>query len=199
MLSNTDVGCKYGLLRMNVLAYADDIVLVADSLDHLDQLYGILDEGVKALNLEINKNKSKCMICERPSKRNILTEVKLAGDTLEIVENYRYLGYQINSQLLDGSDVKQRHCDFNSRFNSVFRNFKSVSIETFLFLFNSYCLPDYGLNLWHFNNILKKQPFKCFETGFSNALKKISGAPVYASFHLTADKCNQLLLKHRVS
>ena len=154
---------------------------------------------MRDLKLEINKNKSKCMICERPTKRNILTEVKLGNYILEIVENYKYLGFLINSQLLDSLDIKQRHCDFNCRFNSVFRNFKHVSVETFLFLFNSYCLPDYGLNLWDFKSIFNKQPFKCFDTGFSNALKKIVGAPIHASSHITAEKCSHMLLKHYVS
>ena len=33
-LSGTNVRCKLGLLRMNVLAYTDDLILVAGSLNH---------------------------------------------------------------------------------------------------------------------------------------------------------------------
>ena len=54
-LSGTNVGCKLGLLRMNVLAYADDLILVADSLNHLECLYEVLDQGINDLKLTINK------------------------------------------------------------------------------------------------------------------------------------------------
>ena len=99
------------------------------------------------------------MIFVGSQKRNLITEIRLGNDKLEVVDYHKYLGHLINRQLLDDSNVKQRHCDFNSRFNSVLRNFKSVSLDTFLFLFDSYRLPDYGL--------------KCFETCFSNAFKRL--------------------------
>ena len=69
----------------------------------------------------------------------------------------------------------------------------------FLFLFNAYCLPDYGLCLWNTNVILSRQIFWSFETAFSNALKKVVGAPIYASSHITAELCQQLLFRHHVS
>ena len=97
---------------------------------------------------------------------------------------------------MDLTDVKQRINDFNCKFNSVFRNFKNVSLETFLFLFKSYCQPQYGLNLWNCNAVFSKHLFKCFETTFSNSLKKILGIPVFSSSHIAAEMCNHLLLRH---
>ena len=81
----------------------------------------------------------------------------------------------------------------------MFRNFANVSLGTFIFLFNSFCLPDYGLSLWNSDVTFDKQIFKSFEVGFSNALKKIVGAPISSSSHVTADLCNQLLLRHHVA
>ena len=89
--------------------------------------------------------------------------------------------------------------DFNCKFNSVLRNFKNVSLDTLLFLFKSYCQPEYGLSLWNPNIILSRHLFKCFETTYSNALKKILGVPVHSSSHITADICNHFLLKHHLA
>ena len=139
------------------------------------------------------------MIFERSNSNDLDVELNLGNDKFEIVENYKYLGHCINRQLLDITDVKCRLNNFYGKFNSVFRNFKNVSIETFLFLFNSYCLPDYGLNLWNVQAVFNRQIFKTFEVGFSNALKRIVGAPVYSSSHVTADLCNQLLLQHHIA
>ena len=46
------------------------------------------------------------------------------------------------------------------------------------------------------SEILSKQFFKCFETTFSNALKRILGVPVHSSSHIVVDMCKHLLLKH---
>ena len=40
---------------------------------------------------------------------------------------------------------------------------------------------------------------KSFEIAYSNALKKIIGVPRYSSSHITADICDQLLLKHHIA
>lgn len=187
------------LLRLNIIAYADDLVILADTVEHLEYLYGILDEGIRNLKLLMNKTKSKCMIFQKTNSKDPVKEIRLGNDAFEVISDYKYLGHVVNKQLLDDPDVGTKLNSFYAKFNSVFRNFKNVSIETFLFLFNAYCLPDYGLGIWHFKHICNKQIFKSFEIAFSNALKKIVGAPIYSSSHITADLCSQLLLKHHVS
>ena len=42
VISNEDIGCKLGIIRINILAYADDIVFLADNSDNLSYLYSIL-------------------------------------------------------------------------------------------------------------------------------------------------------------
>ena len=68
-VSDSNVGCKYGALRLNILAYADDVVLLADSKDNLEILYNKFSTGIQELKLSINQNKSKCMIVECPTKK----------------------------------------------------------------------------------------------------------------------------------
>ena len=109
------------------------------------------------------------------------------------------LGHYVSYNFSDAVDVNFRLSTFYSKFNSVFRNFSGVPLTTLIFLFNSYCLPDYGLSVWHIKELINKQAFKSFEVGYSNALKKIVGAPRYSSSHVTADICNQLLLKHHIA
>ena len=197
-ISDCNVGCKYGLLRMNVLAYADDIVLIADSKSSLEYIYHKLNDNINKLKLNMNKNKSKCMIFERANHKSCISEIKLGNDTLEVVQNYKYLGHIVNCHLLEDNDVELRCRDFNIRFNSIFRNFNNVSVNIFLFLFDAFCLPDYGICLWNILLSFLKQPFKIFNTCFSNALKRIIGVPVGSSSHITAELCSHLMLKHHV-
>ena len=195
-LSSQSVGCQLGFLRANIIAYADDLVILSDTLEHLEYLYSILEEGLSNLKLLMNKNKSKCMIFRKTVGNNPVREVRLKDDSFEVVSQYKYLGYVIQESLMDDADVKFRLNTFYSQFNSVFRNFNKVSIETFLFLFNAYCLPEYGLSLWNAKAICNRQIFRSFETAFSNSLKKVVGVPFYSSSHVTAEMCRQLLFKH---
>ena len=69
-------------------------------------------------------------------------------------------------------------------------------METLLYLFNSYCLPDYGLSLWNVSDINSKHIFKVFRTAYHNAFKKMSGASILHSSHDVMINCNQLLFEH---
>ena len=197
-ISEVELGCRLGFVRPNVIGYADDIVLLADSAINLENLYDILREQISILKLKMNRSKSKCIVFEQGSSFKF-KDITLMGDIFEVVESYKYLGHLIQRQLHDIDDIKYRLNIFYGKFNSVYRNFNSVSIETLLFLFNTYCLPDYGLCLWNTDMIFNRQIFKAFETAFSNAFKKILGAPRFSSSHVTAFLCNQFLLRHHIA
>ena len=197
-ISAMDVGCKLGFMRINILAYADDIVLIADTRENLEQIYVHFALCVDELKLVMNRNKSKCMIFENSRYGNRIQELELGNDILENVTEYKYLGHIVERNLRDTRDVENRLNQFYVKFNTTYRKFKTVSIETFLYLFNSYCLPDYGLALWNLNEILNAHIFKVFQVAYHNALKKIVGVPVAFSNHDIAEYCNQFLFQHYI-
>ena len=59
---NHDVGWKIGLIKWNVLSYADDIVLMAPFLKGLQKLIHILGESIKNVILKVNVKKSKYIV-----------------------------------------------------------------------------------------------------------------------------------------
>ena len=139
------------------------------------------------------------MIFEKGNLYKNLKEMSLMDDIFQVVDNYKYLRHIIQRQLLDTDDAHFRLNSFYGKFNSVYRSFQGVSVETLLFLFNSYCVPDYGLGLWDTGVLFNKHIFKTFKVAYSNALKKIVGAPRYSSTHVTPTLCNQLLLNHHIA
>ena len=197
LISKKNVGCRFGTVRMNVLAYADDLVLLSDSIINLNNLYKILDEEIKHLQLKINESKSKCMIF-RKTRDKVEKELKICENNFEIVPNYKYLGHMIEYDLSDNVDVKYRLNLFFAKTNWLLKNFKDISMEAFLFLFNSYCVPDYGLSLWNVSNTFSTQFFKSFEIAFGNTLKKMYQVPRSTSSHLIANIFRILLLRHHV-
>lgn len=197
-ISEMNEGCTLGMHKVNILAYADDLVLIARSISDMDKLYSNLCNMIQDCNLVINKNKTKVLIFHKSSSKVMPSVIRLLDDELEVVKYYNYLGHIIESNLQDNKDVELRLNKFYSSTNSLFRNFKNVNIDTLLYLFNSYCMPVYGLCLWRYETF-RKCIFKTFEVAYSNFLKRLVNVPSYASSHVTAEVCSQLLLKHHVS
>ena len=197
-LSKLDHGCKFGLSKINILAYADDMVIMASSRYGLNCLYLEFLKLINEHNLKININKSKIMIFTNNRKYISETKLKLGDDDFEVVPYFNYLGHFISFNLDDSIDVKQKLNSFYIKFNSTFRNFRDLCLDGQLFLFNSFALPSYGLQLWNSSNIIKKSIFKTFSVSYSNSLKLMVGCPRYSSSHLTAEVCNLLLLEHLV-
>ena len=197
-ISDLGEGCMIGLSRVNILAYADDMVLLADNKKSLCNIYSIFRDEISKLDLVINENKSKCVIFNRKRNFRFDSEIILGNTTFEVVDSIKYLGNVISRDLNDTEDINFKLNNFYKNFNSVFRAFNNVSIDTFSFLFNSYCTPRYGTELWP-SNVFRKQIFKTFEIAYCNALKRILGLPKYSSNHWVAEICNVYLLRHHVA
>ena len=198
-IAQTNIGCRLGILRINILAYADDLVLLAATLCQLNQLYKILENKFKQLKLNINKDKSKCMIFRKTRESELQNKILICDREFEVVTSYKYLGHILQSNLMDTLDMEFRLNSFFAKFNWLFRNFKNISSETLLYLFNAFCTPDYGLSLWNNGQACRKQIFKSFEVAYSNALKKIHQVPISTSSHQVANKCNTFLFNHHVA
>ena len=54
-ISNMGIGCCLSFLRMNIIAYSDDIVILSSRVQHLESLYEVLVNSVERLKLEIHK------------------------------------------------------------------------------------------------------------------------------------------------
>ena len=198
-ISNIPAGCLFGVVRVNVLAYADDLVIIASSRSDMEELYTKLCLLINEHKLIINKKKTKCIDFCRTIRNNTELFTKFGNDKLEIVKSHKYLGYMLESSLRDDADIGLRLNKFYASTNSVLRNFKLVNSETMSFLFKSYCMPDYGLCLWSHKDTMNKSIFKTFNVAYNNVLKRIIGVPTYSSSHEAAEACNVLLLNHHIA
>ena len=168
-ISSLQVGCKLGLSRINIIAYADDMVLMANSENDINGLYTKFKILIANHNLKINEIKSKCLIFR---KSKIVPDCICNKIVLGIVDEYNYLGHILQYNLDDTKDIYLKLNNFYSSFNNTYRNFSMVDFDTFLYLFNSYCAPIYGLHLWNCTNVFNKSIFKTFNVAYSNSLKK---------------------------
>ena len=197
-ISFMSCGCTLGLSRINILCYADDIVLIAESKADMNELYKKLKASINFLKLDINKSKTKCMKFGNYVFTNNLF-IELDGDKVELVNSYRYLGHIIEFNLSDRKDISNNLNKFYRSTNGIFRNFKMVDKSTLLFLFNSYCKPNYGLQLWNHRSNFRSCIFKTFEVAYSKVFKRILGVSLFSSSHDAAENCNEFLFKHYIA
>ena len=118
---------------------------------------------------------------------------------LKPVDEYIYLGHHLKHNLDDSDDIKSKLNKFYASFHSLYRKFNNLNIDAILYLFNSYCSPVYGLQLWCCRNIFRMSIFKAFHIAYSNSLKRIVGCPKFYSSHFIANVCNLFLFNHKVS
>ena len=91
------VGCNMGGMFVNILAYADDIVLLAPSWRGLQYLLNIVVQESKAIDMSLNARKSVCMVFSPRDRSKVVmtTFPSLCADseTLQFVLSFRYLGH----------------------------------------------------------------------------------------------------------
>ena len=89
------------------MLFADDIVLMAEKVEDLQKLMNEITRFSEELEIKFGINKCKILIANDNGDRGNIN-IKLAGKTLEIVEEYKYLGIIVESQDLKKERKKLR-------------------------------------------------------------------------------------------
>ena len=94
---NLQVGCNIGGLFINMLAYADDIVLLTPPWSALQKLFIVLEEHIGNIDMVCNTNKTVCMMFAPREKAKVMhvtfPQFKLGGCLLQYVQVFKYLGH----------------------------------------------------------------------------------------------------------
>jgi hypothetical protein len=149
---NSGVGCNVGGVMLNVLAYADDIVLLAPSWRGLQCLLDLLTNHASKINMVINTSKSVCMVFfpSNPSKivAKSFPQFHVGLVTLQFVSSFKYLGHRISANGSDDDDIQREICNMFMRVNVLIRRFCKCSVAVKCVLFKSFCLCLYDAALW---------------------------------------------------
>lgn len=101
-----------------LLAYADDIVILGDSQNEVEASINKLIKCSKRMGLIINENKTKYMIMSRRSR--ILQNLAVGEYTFEQVEDFKYLGVNLNNK-------NDMHNKIRLRLNAANRGYYAIS------------------------------------------------------------------------
>jgi len=96
---------------INLLCFADDMVLLAPSLSGLQILLDELHQEALAINMTFNVSKTLCRIFKpvygRYAVCDIIPAFYASGQILSFVTQFKYLGHVIRNDLCDDEDIKR--------------------------------------------------------------------------------------------
>jgi hypothetical protein len=95
-----NVGCNLGGVFYNILAYADDIVLLAPRWAGLQFLLKILTKESSLIDMSCNTDKTVCMIFQPVSRSKVIARdfppLRLGDTDLKFVNQFKHLSHLIN-------------------------------------------------------------------------------------------------------
>ena len=195
-VSKSGRGCKLGVYASNIIAYADDLIILAPSLSALQDILNICCNYSVSLSLKFNTSKCYCMKFMKSLSPLIdCNFIKINGQTLQFVNEIKYLGFNLKFNMSSELDIIEQRNKFYNTFNMILRKFYNVDEFIFLRLFKTYCCQFYGLELWF-------GPYKCitnlkkFAVGYHRAVKKIFKVPDRESNHLVCELAGILTFDH---
>lgn len=101
-------GVKIGGRKIYMLAYADDMVMLAEDEDGMKGLMGMMERYLDGKGLELNTKKTKVMRCRREGDRWKKMRLHWKGKELEEVKEFKYLGYVVKSNGGQETHIRDR-------------------------------------------------------------------------------------------
>ena len=146
-------GVPIGDRKVGILAYADDIVLIAENENDLQSMLSQICDWCRRWHMAINCNKTK--ILHFRNKRNIKTKFnfQIGENAIEIENKYKYLGVVFN-EFLDYNMTDLAFAQAGGRaLGSIINKFKALKdmgYKTYSKLWDT-CVTsvlDYGVGVW---------------------------------------------------
>ena len=148
-LQHSGLGCHVGLSYAGAFGYADDIALLAPSLQCLKGMISICEEYARSHCITFNPNKSK-LLCYNADLTGVVPQLYLNGEIIPIVESVKHLGNYISTNIHDRNIIGSVS-DLYQRSNWVISDFPACDSNTLDNLHRTYCMHMYGCELWDLN------------------------------------------------
>ena len=159
-INQMDIGVQAGDVKLSILMYADDIVLMAENENNLQTMLDFINQWCKKWKLIVNEDKTKIMHFRNNRIQKSQFNFKYGGKNLEYVSHYKYLGFIIdefmkfeeNAETLAGAGGRALGAII-----SKFRTYKNIGFKTFTKMFDTCVSPilEYCSGVWGFKDFDK--------------------------------------------
>ena len=167
------------------IMYADDLAIVCESVEELQGAIDNLSEYCVKNGLKINADKTKCMAFfkGRPPQCSFM----LDGRSLEVVNEFVYLGFTFTTQLSFSKHLQSIVTKANSRCGILATRLplNDLPLDLVLKIFHCYVTPLYrvGLQLWL--GSCSDSAIKSANSSFTKYLKRYLGVPFHSNNAIT--------------
>lgn len=154
-------GVKVGGVNINNIRYADDTAIIATSETKLQNLMDRVVNDSQALGMEVNTQKTECMVIKKNTATNVRCKIYINGAELKCVKSFRYLGSIVTEDGRCQSEIKSRiaqaKCTF-SELGNVLKN-RTVSGKTKMNVLKCYVWSTllYGCESWTLTADLRRR------------------------------------------
>ncbi len=148
-LQESGVGCRAGPRICNFLAYADDTVLMANTITALQKLISICEDYGQKLMITFNPQKSYLQGFVPRHMTEDKPEVRMCGSVIPWSNTVKYLGYEISCYDRDVKELLKRKRELYMQANLVASKFRSCNISIRKYIFSTFFNNIYCSSLWN--------------------------------------------------
>ena len=128
-----------------------------------------MSELLDTHGLRVNVIKTVAMIFNKNiNRKNKEVNIFYKDSRLDVVNNFKYLGCLLKSDLCEDFDIDRCKLSFKRSFEFLFRKFYYANLEVFNYLFNSFCSYFYASELW-VNRVKCSRNFKDLSIAYHSA------------------------------
>ena len=143
------------LINIIVLLYADDTILISDNLRDLQINLNHFKDYCDMWKLKVNLDKTKVVVFG--TRRNTNHHVTLGGQSVEVVNEYKYLGILFNKNRSFNNAISALSMQARKAMFSLFSKINGLElpVDCQLDLFNKTIVPIllYGSEVWGFHKV----------------------------------------------
>ena len=193
LLSDDDVE---HFLKMYVLLYADDTIVLAESPSELQNALDAVANYCENWKLTVNTSKTKIVVFSK-SKANNLPAFLFGHDIIEVVDSYVYLGTVFNYNGSFSKAIDKQLQQGKKAFYALLQKIKKLHlpVDISIELFNQLVIPvlTYGCEVWGFSDI------NCLEVLHRKFIKIILGVSKYTPNSMVYGEVGVYPLTHIVA
>ena len=174
------LGVKIKNMIIDILMYADDIILIATSLTDAQTMLDVVSEFSKTHQVKFNPDKTGLLIFKHASDIETSTILLLCGEPIVIERTVKYLGVMVNDTFNNKDHIEKRiklaYVSIGNLYSTGVLN-RLMSINTKISLFKIYIKPllYYGIESLDINKGDLNEIGKCE----SSMVKQLIGISKY--------------------
>jgi hypothetical protein len=159
IIDNLKIGVRVGGQLVNILLYADDIVLLSETKHGMNEMLNAITKYGKTKEIKFNGNKTNLLIFNKKNKKLTKSEIrdetniklKLDGEEVIEVEQARYLGFFLDVNSINKTHLESLYSNFAnklSKLNLVGLDKKEMLSKTKSILYKAHLRPllYYGID-----------------------------------------------------